>query len=146
MNNYNQTQDDVSCASSTELKMIENAKKLDKGYNVIYRSVVKKDGSTKRKKVEIYTSAPNGRIRNAETGEYYNYLVGSPDEALFFSVVLATGECGLRNPKGFNLLYFTSPGHYMKHMCAQITNENTITRWCEKHDARLKKRNTEKKR
>ena len=146
MSNYNQYQDDSSISSSNEnAKIMENAKKLDKGYNKIYRDVIRSDGSVKRTKVEIYTSNLDGKIRNAETGEYYNARVGSADEALFFSVVLATGEMGLKNPKGLNLLFFNSPTHYMKHMRTKILDENTILNWVEKRDARLKEKESAKK-
>ena len=146
MSNYNQDQDDASFASSTEnAKIMENAKKLDRGYNIIYRDVIKPDGSVRRTRVEIYTSKPDGKIRNAETGEYYNSRVGSADEDLFFSVVLATGEVGLKDPKGLNLLFFNSPTHYMKHMRTKISDESTIVNWSEKRDARLKEKDSVKK-
>jgi hypothetical protein len=146
MSHYNQDQDDASVASSSEnIKIMENAKKLDRGYNKIYRNVIKPDGSVKRTRIEVYTSKPGGKIRNAETGEYYNTRVGSADEDLFFSVVLATGEAGLKDPKGLNLLFFNSPIHYMKHMRTKITDENTIKNWSEKCDARLKEKESVKK-
>jgi hypothetical protein len=146
MSNYNQDQDDASFASSTEnAKIMENAKNLDRGYNKIYRDVIRKDGSIKRTRVEIYTSNPDGKIRNAETGEYYNTRVGSADEDLFFSVVLSTGEVGLKNPKGVNLLFFNSPNHYMKHMRTRIQDESTILNWVKKRDARLKEKESVKK-
>ena len=112
MSNYNQDQDDSSFASSTEnVKIMENAKKLDRGYNKIYRNVIKSDGTVKRTRVEIYTSKPGGKIRNAETGEYYNTRVGSADEDLFFSVVLntypprfPTSPNGRKNSAGDRLL------------------------------------------
>jgi len=146
MTYYEELQDDASCASSSDHnKIMENAKKLDKGYNKIYRNVIKLDGKVKRTKVEIYTSRPNGKIRNAETGEYYNVGVGSADEQLFFSVVLSTGESGLKDPKGLNLLYFNSPSHYMNHMRIKISDEKIIRNWSEKRDARLKEKESVKK-
>lgn len=146
MNNYNETQDDASYASSSDHnKIMENAKKLDKGYNKIYRNVIKPNGTVKKTKIEIYTSRPNGKIRNAETGEYYNVAVGSNDEDLFFSVALSTGESGLRNPKEMNLLFFNSPNHYMSHMRTKISDESTISYWTEKRDARLKEKGSVKK-
>ena len=146
MNNYNQHQDDSSISSSTEnAKIMETAKNLDKGYNKIYRNVIRSNGSVKLTKVEIYTSNLDGKIRNAETGEYYNARVGSADEVLFFSVVLSTGEMGLKNPKGLNLLFFNSPIHYMKHMRTRILDESTILNWTKKRDARLKEKESVKK-
>jgi len=113
----------------------ENVKRIDKGYNVIYRKAFKKDGKSYNKKIDIYTSSGTGnRIRDAETGEYLNYIVGSCDEDLFFKVMLVTGEC--RSKNGSNTLFYTSPQHYSSHLECKI-DEQSISNWEEKRNARL---------
>jgi len=116
-------------------KMFEKTKRMDKGYNVIYREAFKKDGRSYNKKIEVYTSGISGnRIRDAETGEYLNYIVGSCDEDLFFKVLLATGECTSAN--GSNTLFYTSPQHYGNHLQCKI-DDQTISNWEEKRNVRL---------
>ena len=92
--------------------MFEKAKRMDKGYNTVYRKVPRKyDGKLKNKKIESYTSSGTGsRIRDAETGEYFSNIVGSKDEDLFFKVALSTGECTSAN--GSNILFFVSMEFY----------------------------------
>ena len=117
MTYYQDLQDDTSCDSSNDHnKIMENAKKLDKGYNKIYRNVIRSDGKVKRTKVEIYTSRPNGKIRNAETGEYYKYKVGTMDEDLFFKVMISTGEV----PSGPLTLFYDNPEHYERHQYLEL--------------------------
>jgi hypothetical protein len=101
---------------------IDLLRQLDKGYNKI-----KLNG----KYVQFYTTGGQGNyIRNAETGEYYyNYLVGSNNENLFFSVVLATGQCKSKN--GSTTLFYVSPQQYMSH-CNTVVNYDIIARWQEK--------------
>lgn len=108
-------------------------KKIDSGYNKVYRKGIRaSDGKIVNKKVDIYTSGFIGsRIRNAETGEYYNFLVGSRNEDIFFKVSLATGECTSKN--GSNTLFYLSPNHFMSHLNADV-NQPTITAWCEKRN------------
>jgi hypothetical protein len=116
-------------------KMFEKVKRQDKGYNVISRKVLKKDGRLYNKKIEIYTSNGTGnRIRDAETGEYFSNLVGSKDEDLFFKVVLATGEC--RSANGSITVFYSSPHHYASHL---VCNVDPILshNWELKRDSRL---------
>jgi hypothetical protein len=116
-------------------KMFEKAKRMDKGYNVIYRKALRKDGRVYNKKIEIYTSSGTGnRIRDAETGEYMNYVVGSSDEDLFFKVLLATGECKSKN--GSYTLFYSSPNHYANHLQCHVDPKKAAI-WQEKRDARL---------
>ncbi len=117
-------------------KIFEKSKRIDKGYNVIYRKVQAKDGRFKNKKIDIYTSNGVGnRIRDAETGEYYTNLVGSKDEDLFFKVSLSTGECKSQN--GSNTLFYISPQHYASHLHCDI-DESICLAWEEKRNARLR--------
>ena len=116
--------------------MFDKAKRMDKGYNVIYRKVPRKyDGKLKNKKIEIYTSSGTGScIRDAETGEYYPNIVGSKDEELFFKVALSTGECTSAN--GSNILFFVSPQHYANHLQCEV-DPKLVAVWEEKRDTRL---------
>lgn len=118
-----------------EDRMFEKAKYQDKGYNVIYRKALRKDGTQYNKKIEIYTSNYSGNhIRDAETGEYLNYFVGSKDEDLFFKVILATGECTSAN--GSHTLFYASPQHCANHLQRDVDPKSAVT-WEEKRDARL---------
>lgn len=116
-------------------KILDKTKRIDLGYNVIYRKAVKKDGRKYDKKIEIYTSGGVGtRIRDAESGEYLNHIVGSRDEDLFFKTVLATGEC--RSTNGSYTLFYASPQHYANHLQINLDSQ-TISAWEKKRDARL---------
>jgi len=127
----------------TKEQIIEQSKRLDRGYSSVYRMVQREDGEFKNKKIDIYTSGDGGsRIRNAETGEYYSYLVGSNDEYIFFKVGLSTGEC--RSANGSNTLFYSSPHHYMSHLHATVSDE-TIFEWEKNHNARLAEMRLEKK-
>ena len=115
--------------------LFEQAKRQDKGYNVIYRKAYRKDGRKYNKKIEVYTSNGTGnRIRDAETGEYLNYIVGSKDEDLFFKVMLATGEC--KSANGSHTLFYASPQHYSNHLQSGVCPK-LAANWEEKRDARL---------
>lgn len=121
-----------------EDKMFEKAKRQDRGYNVVYRKALRKDGRQYNKKIGIYTSSGTGNhIRDAETGEYLNYIVGSSDEDLFFKVMLATGECTSAN--GSYTLFYASPQHYANHLfpMGKEIDPEMVAAWEEKRDARL---------
>ena len=119
-------------------RLVENAKSIDRGYNVIYRTVPNKKGKLVRTPISIYTSGDvHSNIRDAETGAYYTHLVGSADEDLYFKVILATGECKSKN--GSNTLFYSSPRQYMSHINNEVS-EDTIRMWEEKRDARYKDR------
>jgi hypothetical protein len=101
----------------------------DKGYNTVYRQTVRADGRTKQTKITLYTSGGIGtRIRDAETGHFYNRMVGSKHEDGFFKVALATGEC--RSKNGSNTMFFASPSHYFSHMKIAV-DENVEQKWIE---------------
>ena len=103
----------------------------DKGYNMVYRKSVRADGRTKQTKIALYTSGGTGtQIRDAETGHFYNRLVGSKHEDGFFKVSLATGECNSKN--GSNTLFFASPSHYFSHLKMPV-DANIETKWNEKN-------------
>lgn len=125
--------------------MLLDARRSDKGYNVIWRTMPTLTGP-KKCKVGCYTSSGIGNnIRDAETGQYYNELVGSCDEDLFFKVCLATGECKSENNS--STLFYSSPCQYMSHMSCEL-GEREIAVWDSKYAARVEeiKRNKENKR
>lgn len=117
-------------------RLVEEAKSIDRGYNVIYRTFPNKKGKLVRAPIGIYTSGGcDSQIRDAETGAYYSHIVGSADEDLYFKVILATGECKSRN--GSSTLFYLSPRHYMSHLNNEVSEE-TLKMWEEKRDARYK--------
>lgn len=116
-------------------QIFENAKRMDVGYNVVYRKALRRDGRSYNKKIEVYTSSGTGnRIRDAESGAYLDYIVGSRDEDLFFKVLLATGECKSKN--GSYTLFYSSPEHYANHLLCKVDPQK-VSAWQEKRDARL---------
>jgi hypothetical protein len=138
-NDYNQTYS----TNLTSKGVISETKHLDIGYNIVNRNALRVDGRIKNVKIEMYSSSGTGNsIRDAETGVYYKYLVGSKDEHLFFKVALATGECYSKN--GSSTFFYISPTHYMSHMKCDVSPE-IIRIWEEKRNARLNELNSEKK-
>jgi hypothetical protein len=120
---------------NNDKKTMEQIKKMDRGYNVLTKKFYNLNGKLKQTKIEYYTSSGTGNhIRNAETGEYYNSLVGSLDEDLFFKVILSTNKCYSKN--GSNTLFYLNPNHYMTHMRENL-NSNIITTWMKKKNYRL---------
>ena len=108
----------------------------DRGLNTLIRKVTLDSGKIKNKRIRVFTSSGSGtRIRDAETGEFYQNKVGSSDEDLFFKVAIATGECTSAN--GSNTLFYCSPQHYENHLCTNVDPERIVA-WEAKRDARLK--------
>jgi hypothetical protein len=136
--NYNPAEDYDAVSNGSgdnEKALLENAKKLDRGYNKVYRNFPRSNGTMKRTKIEFYTSSEIGnKIRDAQTGGYYNHVVGSKDEYLYFKVGMSTGEC--KSSNGSNTLFFTSPYRYMSLFNVTLSSE-IITRWEENKSARL---------
>ena len=104
---------------------LNKLKMSDKNFHLIYRTApFERRGiiTYKKKQIGIYTSGDIGdRIRNAETGEYYTYTVGSKFEQLFFSVRLSTGECDGKYK--LPTLFFTSPSHYESYLYGTVSDE-----------------------
>jgi hypothetical protein len=77
---------------------------------------------------------PGSQIKNAVTGDYYPYLVGSNEEKLLFKVRLSTGEKGtLTHMSGnwipeSNLLFYDSPEEYERQFYGSLSNA-TKARW-----------------
>jgi hypothetical protein len=133
---------DYTVSSQEFNKMALSIKKSDRGYNVIWRMVTK-DEILKRTKIEVYTSSGFGcHIRDAETGDYYAHTVGSADEYLYFSVILATGECTSAN--GSSTLFYLSPQHCMTHLKCEL-KPSVIAKWVENRDMMLRQMHISKK-
>ena len=130
---------------SSKNKELINFKRADRGFNKIYRNVVREsDGKIIRNKIEFYTTGGTGSIiRDAETGEYYSEFVGSKYEDLYFKVSLSTGECKSLN--GSHTLFYLSPQHYERHLYVDM-NEDIINNWEEKKNALVVKMKNNKTR
>ena len=126
-------------ASVNDNNELNKFKNLDKNFYVITRKApFERKGvfMYKKKKIGVYTSSSVGnKIRNAETGEYYNYLVGSKYEDMFFSVRLSTGECNGKNAAA--TLFFTSPQHYTSYLYNDVS-EDVVESWNYKRDKLIK--------
>ena len=117
----------VTSNQKKQRKMMEDLKKLDKGYNKITRIV---DG--KKKSIDVYSTSsnPGAQIRGAIGGPYYQgFRVGSRDEDIFFKVMLATGECG-----DSSILFFDNPEQYERHLYAVVSQEDK-EKWYNKFNA-----------
>ena len=95
--------------------------------------IKKKIGKNKNIEWGVYGSGSQEcQIRNAETGEYYKYKVGSFDEDLFFKVMISTGEVS----SGPLTLFYDSPEHYERHQYLELDGL-TKKRWEVKRQCRL---------
>ena len=113
--------------------LLKKIKKLNRGYHVIKYKVFSKTEKFETIELGVYSSGLHGSpIRNAETGEYYNYKVGSLDEDLFFKVSFSSG-----NPEiGPLTLFYDSPMQYAKHQYLSLDGE-VIKLWQFKKKNRL---------
>jgi hypothetical protein len=117
-------------------KTVVDIKSIDRGYNKIWRNVYK-NGKLKKTGIELYTTGCCGsNIRDAETGEYYQHIVGTAHEDLYFKVILATGECNSKN--GSSTLFYLSPKHYSDHFGVNSNRftDEFIAEWNKRRDAR----------
>ena len=107
---------------------LKKTRVLSRGYHKISRNVLfSNNKNTKKVEIGVYGSGSHeSPIRNAETGEYYNYTVGSKYEKMFFSVRLSTGECNGKYK--LPTLFFLSPQHYEKYLHIKV-NEDVIYKW-----------------
>jgi len=131
---FNHDENDYESDHNVE-NLLEKEKFKDRGYNVIYRKAVRRDGKSYSKKIKIFTSSGTGNcIRDAETGEYFSNMVGSKDEDLFFKIILATGE--RQSANGYSTLFFISPQHYANYLQCEI-DQTIVSNWEKRRDARL---------
>ena len=109
-------------------EILKHANSLDKGHNVIKRRAVRKNGMSYIKQMDVYSSGGTGsHIRDAETGDYTPFKVGSEQEDRFFKVILATGEA-----RHYNTLFYYSPQHYSNHMGVEV-DPAILRKWEEKN-------------
>jgi hypothetical protein len=80
------------------------------------------------------TNNTHGRhIRNAVNGQYTRHIVGSSDEYLYFSVLIATGESG-QTP---DCLFYDSPEQYERHMRV-VVSDSAKDVWRNRYNSMLK--------
>lgn len=95
---------------------LHKIKKLNRGYHKLVRNIVI-NNRIKKIEIGVYGSGSHeSPIRNAETGEYYKYKVGSMNEDLFFKVIISTSEV----PSGPLTLFYDSPEHYERHQYVEL--------------------------
>ena len=119
-------------SNQNQLNALSRVQSLNRGYHKLMRTVLI---NNRNKKIElgVYGSGSHeSQIRNAETGEYYKYKVGTMDEDLFFKVMISTGEV----PSGPLTLFYDSPEHYERHHCVFLDNF-TKKHWEFKKQSRL---------
>ena len=79
----------------------------------------------KDKDIMVFPSSSQGsNIKNAETGEFTRYIVGSMDEDLFYKVTIATGEF----ESGPLTLFYDSPTHYERHHGEVVSDDAKFRR------------------
>ena len=112
---------------------LNELKKMDKGYCKIKRFVYKPSSDNtlikKQVSIELYISGDVGSyIRNAVSGQRYDYRVGSKSEDLLFKVGIATGELGYSSGS----LFYDSPEQYERHFFTLLENDRK-EKWYEKN-------------
>ena len=118
--------DDSNHNQQNALKKVQS---LNRGYHK-FEKVVDYNSNIKNVEIGMYGSGgPGSQIRNAETGEYYNYKVGTMDEDLFFKTMISTGPGNLT-------LFYDSPSQYERHQYVTL-DDDIKTRWENKRQFRL---------
>ena len=93
-----------------------------------YETQERNDGKTYYKNVHVnlYGSGQLGtKIRNAVTGEKYQYTVGSNEQIMLFSTALCTGENGMKSSLA---LFYDTPEQYESHMFMRL-DINEKAKW-----------------
>ena len=114
--------------SKKQRKELEEQKAADIGWRKVKFSNKNKDGTRNlRKEIEYYSTgySPGTFIRCPLSGQRTNYRVGTRDEDLFYSVIMATGHNGQKTP---DHLYYSSPDEYARHWNVKLNPEET-RRW-----------------
>jgi len=113
---------------------LKKTKSLNRGYHTLSINILLNNRKTTKKvDIGVYGSGSHeSPIRNAETGEYYKYKVGTMDEELFFKVIISTGEV----QTGPLTLFYESPEQYERHQHLQL-DELTKKRWENKRQFRV---------
>jgi hypothetical protein len=110
-----------SYENNNHLQNIMNELKLmDKGYNR-FKTIIKTPNNKKKIPIELYSSGDTGsNIRDAITGQYYSFKVGSIQEDSFFKVSIVTGE--INNNR--RLFFFNSPLDYERLFHVELKEKN----------------------
>jgi hypothetical protein len=129
---YSAFADDRSSDANLKKNSIADSEKLDPNFKKETRTFNNEWQGKFYKKITIksYGSGQVGsRIRNAVTGQYTPYLVGSKNEDLFFVVTDSTGLFGRKDPL---FLYYDTPEQYENHQFT-ILNQKIKEKWNEKN-------------
>jgi hypothetical protein len=124
--------DDRSDDANLKKNAIAESENLDPNFQKEIRTFNNTWNGKYYKKITIksYGSGQIGsRIRNAVTGQYTPYIVGSKNEDLFFVVNDSTGLFGRRDPL---FLYYDSPEQYENHQFT-LLNQKIKEKWNEKN-------------
>ena len=117
-------------------KELNNIKSSDPGYGYIFIDKLLPSGKNRKTRVDCYSAGDSGsNIRNAETGDYYKYKVGSKDEDLFFKLRLLTDKCD----EDLTTLYYDSPEQYENHFNTVISDD-VKEKWKAKYADEIYKR------
>ena len=132
LNDYddnNQKQNQKQNQNQKQRDTLKKIQSLNRGYHK-FEKVVDYNSNIKNVEIGMYGSGgPGSQIRNAETGEYYNYKVGTMDEDLFFKTMISTGPGNLT-------LFYDSPSQYERHQYLTL-DDDIKTRWENKRQFRL---------
>ena len=124
--------DDRSFDANLKKNTIAESENLDPNFQKEIRAFNNTWNGKYYKKITIksYGSGQIGsRIRNAVTGQYTSYIVGSKNEDLFFVVSDSTGLFGRKEPL---ILYYDSPEQYENHQYI-LLNQKIKEKWNEKN-------------
>lgn len=126
--NYHPTDQNDYDEDNTGKNNLGQFTQLNKRFHQISRTVMKANGKLQKVSIGLYSSGNIGSyIKNAETGETYNYRVGSKDEDLFFKVSHSTGEFNT----GPITLFYDSPEHFERHQLVTL-DSNIVQAWNER--------------
>jgi hypothetical protein len=133
--------DDFSVKEYDEKDTMKVFKTIDRAYDFVYRMKETPSGRIRRTKIDVYTTetSSGSKIRNAETGNFYNHRVGSYHEHLYFKVAMSTGELKPRNCS--NILFYDSPTQYEQHLNG-VVSDSMKECWQERRDEYIRTRRT----
>lgn len=128
---YDPNSSDSQSITKKQRKELEEQKAADVGWRRIHVKMLTQNGRKVRRDVEYYSTgySPNTRIRCPITGQRTNFRVGTCDEDLFYSVIMATGYNGQKTP---DHLYYSTPDEYERHWNVKIGPEEK-QRWYAKN-------------
>ena len=99
----------------------------DRGFAEILVPTQTKNGRIKKVLTKVFTSSGTGtRIRDAETGFYYNSRIGSKMEDAYFKVSYSRGI--LKSPNNSHTLFYENPRAFMRHL-NEYVDEDIINKW-----------------